>query len=134
MPSLSLSVAGVSVFLLAEGAIPGEPSLDAALTWDELSGSGFVGGAVAYACAGPVAFGVAWLASARLGRPVMAIVLGVLCAPVAMSAWAIPSMPDGYVVRNFQPFQAIAVFAVCAVLLTALLIGSGCLVFLRRDT
>ena len=133
LPSLSLSAASITVFLLAERSIPGEPSLGTTLTWEELSGSGYLSGAIAYVCAAPVAFGVAWFASSYLNRPVVAIVLGALSAPVAMSAWAIPSMPNGYIVRNFQPLQAIAAFGASMALLTAFLVGSGCVIFLRRN-
>jgi len=132
-PSLSLCAAGLGVFLLAEKAIPGEPSLNAALTWEELNESGFLSGAIAYACASPVAFGVAWFASSRLRRPVPAVVLGVLAAPAAMAGWAIPSMPDGYIVMNYTPLQAMTGLTACMALLTVFLIGGGCAVFLRRD-
>ncbi len=132
LPSIALSATSITTFLWAQQAIPSEPTLSPGLSWEALSTSGFLSGAIAYACAAPVAFGVTWFVAADLNRPIIAITLGTLSAPIAMAAWAIPSMPGGYIVHNLHPLQAMAAFAASMLLLAGFLVASGCVLFLGR--
>jgi len=125
LPALLAGAVCVAVFLIAQSQFPDEPMLVAGLSWDEFNRSHFLGGAVAYACALPVTFGAAWYFAARLRRPVLAIVLGVVTGPVAMATWAVSGGPGGLLATYLPPLGAVAFHGASLFVVSAGLIALG---------
>jgi len=132
-PSAALCAVGGAVFLLAERHIPGEPSLTWDLTWDAFNNSGFLPGAVAYSCAQPVTFAVAWYLAARTQRKTIAIVVGVIAGPVAMAAWAVSGGPGGILAGRLLPVPAIMLHATALAGVSGLLILMGARLAFRQQ-
>ena len=78
-----------------------------------------------------VCFGVAWLASARLKKPLLGIVLGALSAAAVVIAWVVFSP---YVEESLLPLQAAFAFAGVGGLVALACVAWGCFALIRHES
>lgn len=131
-PMLCMSTVNVVLLIMTHNANPNEAGFNGDLTWTEwvevphiVMGLGLANGAA-------VAFSLAWFASAHYGWPALAIVFGVLAAPLVLTLWAALSTFCAETADSLSPLQFATVFSSGACVAALLLLVAGSIIALRR--
>jgi ABC-type transport system involved in multi-copper enzyme maturation permease subunit len=123
-PALLATGFSVGTLLVAQHAMQGKPAFDAAFTWDDWIGNGFIVMGLGLANASLIAFAVSWLLAAHYLRPTLAIVAGIIMVPLSITAWGATStmfMESG----SHTPLLFVLLFTACAAIFQSLTLAGG---------